>query len=1439
MLSARVESRREKSPNALDLVIAITKDGAPIGRQAKATFAKNPKFPNLRGHERLSDPLGRIPLKGLLVGDFHEPLRLSIEGGPELGLGLYQGALAYAFGAMEGGTPQGSPGQAGQAGNPGSIGDIALTTEPGGKDPGFLETEALRALTGMAGAAASSQGRDGSDGRGVASSGQGLGDAALSRGSAMASNALSGWFGKYGKARVSLGVNRKGRFTGQADFLYPFLERDKFTGFAQAGVRLDRGRSVANLGLGARFGPYDGYLFGANAFLDRDFSGGHTRGGLGAELWKGPIRASSNLYVPLTGFKGSKLREGLLERPASGWDLRLNGKLPFYERITASLGYERWTGSFLEGEGLYSSPSPVRSPKGTLSYGLSYTPVDWLTVEARHGTGGAMKGFSGRVLVNLDIPKRDTGTGSSAGAINASRDPLMLAERASFVDRRYDMPMEYKAAKNYLIRLVGSEGAKHCFRVSNGIGVAWPWTDAKAFPISPGFQVQDLASGVAKSDFVTDGSGLFCLMASPEPGVATGVVRVEAGDASEDFELGFGNDPPITPDADKPVRVAYIGPEGESHLFRTVDDKGFMVPRVNVGVSPDDPRVTVLDHNDRTPKGSFLSDDSGYFRLALSSSDPTVSKVTLALVPEGNDASYADIALAYSLRLSASPLSLDYLKGTDVLFALELDGAPLEEGADVTFEADETLLGGVAGLKTLGPQGRILVPGVLAKGLGSLGPVKARHKGLRSNGLTFTGVGAVRYTLEADKDSLEEGNPTQVVFTLLKDGAKVPPGTQASFQGETLTGFQNPYLVSDFGKVTVPGLTALAGVGHAYAKATIDGSDTNKVGFALSAKPTPPEGVLSLQASPLELAFLESQDITLVPLFDGGKIAKGTSLGILNAQGEFQNLPSALATDDSGHLRLTGVVPVKLGSLSGMRVSLGGKPSNEVFFEVKDDGAYTLRASTDSLPWGLKSPVSFTVLRNGVALPVGSEVRLEPLSQGELGGIGGVFATDGQGGFTATGVEPLAKQGPLAVKALVNGKGTNYVGFEVTGVPADILALTANPQNIPYMEDATVVFGISLNGEPLPSGEGVSFHYAGGRIARLPVAATLSILGEISVSAVMATAVGDLGEIRVSRSGIYSNPVSLTGVADGDLALSADRDRLPFLEGALVTFTILYNGSPLPAGTQVELLPRDAGSLEGLAGTHVTDSLGHVTIPSLTAKSPEGPLLVYAKAIGKVSQEASFQVDLVGPLGLTASTDSLPFLEDAPVGFQVTLKGEPLPKGMSLGYVLDGTQLETAGSSATSQEGGKFQESLKAMAPGGPIPFSVRLGSLVSNDVTFKVAIDGTKVTMDLLVFPEIKDQPSYLGIANLVAPCQSFDLTMAFAYKGSPMANVPLSVTGLGLSSPAGPVTDQYGRLFATIWYDDSFLPGYQSDPNYRVSVGDLVLSLPGPYPMGFASCN
>lgn len=102
--------------------------------------------------------------------------------------------------------------------------------------------------------------------------------------------------------------------------------------FSQLSAQRKEDRTIGNFGLGVRQNVGN-WLLGGNAFYDYDFTRGHRRLGLGTEARTDYLKFSGNYYHPLSDWKDSEDFDFYEERPARGWDIRMESWLPFIRSL--------------------------------------------------------------------------------------------------------------------------------------------------------------------------------------------------------------------------------------------------------------------------------------------------------------------------------------------------------------------------------------------------------------------------------------------------------------------------------------------------------------------------------------------------------------------------------------------------------------------------------------------------------------------------------------------------------------------------------------------------------------------------------------------------------------------------------------------------------------------------------------------------------------------------------------------------------------------------------------------------------------------------------------------------------------------------------------------------------------------------------------------------
>ncbi|ENX2019042.1 inverse autotransporter beta domain-containing protein [Salmonella enterica] len=217
--------------------------------------------------------------------------------------------------------------------------------------------------------------------------------------------------------------------------------------FSQGSLHRTDHRSQANLGFGWRHwttgtaprGLFHGdYMTGLNTFLDYDLSRDHARMGIGAEFWRDYLKMDANLYHRLTNWKNSPDLDDYEERPADGWDLRMEGWLPSYPQLGAKLEYEQYYGNqvaLFDTDHLQSNPRAVTTD-------LTWTPFPLMTVSAgrRQGQNSHFETeFGVNFTLNPDLTWQQQ---TDPAAVAAMR--TLAGSRHDFVERNNNIVLEYR-----------------------------------------------------------------------------------------------------------------------------------------------------------------------------------------------------------------------------------------------------------------------------------------------------------------------------------------------------------------------------------------------------------------------------------------------------------------------------------------------------------------------------------------------------------------------------------------------------------------------------------------------------------------------------------------------------------------------------------------------------------------------------------------------------------------------------------------------------------------------------------------------------------------------------------------------------------------------------------------------------------------------------------
>ncbi|EHK1107509.1 inverse autotransporter beta domain-containing protein [Salmonella enterica] len=331
------------------------------------------------------------------------------------------------------------------------------------------------------------------------------GDAAASMARGMATGkanqTVQDWLSQFGNARVQLNADSDFSLKNSAfDLLHPWWETPDNMLFSQGSLHRTDHRSQANLGFGWRHwttgtaprGLFHGdYMTGLNTFLDYDLSRDHARMGIGAEFWRDYLKMDANLYHRLTNWKNSPDLDDYEERPADGWDLRMEGWLPSYPQLGAKLEYEQYYGNqvaLFDTDHLQSNPRAVTTD-------LTWTPFPLMTVSAgrRQGQNSHFETeFGVNFTLNPDLTWQQQ---TDPAAVAAMR--TLAGSRHDFVERNNNIVLEYR--KKTVIAIALPE------RVEGKSGMQYPLsvTVSKAK-----YGLQDIVWDDA--DFLAAGGKLTC-----------------------------------------------------------------------------------------------------------------------------------------------------------------------------------------------------------------------------------------------------------------------------------------------------------------------------------------------------------------------------------------------------------------------------------------------------------------------------------------------------------------------------------------------------------------------------------------------------------------------------------------------------------------------------------------------------------------------------------------------------------------------------------------------------------------------------------------------------------------------------------------------------------------------------------------------------------------
>ncbi|MCE2004062.1 inverse autotransporter beta domain-containing protein [Enterobacter asburiae] len=313
----------------------------------------------------------------------------------------------------------------------------------------------------------------------------------------VANTEIQQWLSRFGTARVQLDTDNHFSFkNSQLDLLVPLYEKKENLIFTQGSLHRTDNREQVNLGAGIRHFTSE-YMVGGNIFGDYDLSREHARMGFGAEYWRNFLKLSVNGYIRLSEWKDSPVLTDYEERPANGWDIRMQGWIPSLPELGGKLTLEQYYGQDVA---LFGTENLQKNPHA-ITAGINWTPVPLVTLAAEQRLGQSGHNdtrFSLGINYQLGVPW------------NKQIDPASVISMRSLSGRKYDLVdrnnnivLEYKkktVIQLHTVELIVGHAAEHKslnVSVNSIYGLSHIEWDAGALIAAGGKIIQNGADWVA------------------------------------------------------------------------------------------------------------------------------------------------------------------------------------------------------------------------------------------------------------------------------------------------------------------------------------------------------------------------------------------------------------------------------------------------------------------------------------------------------------------------------------------------------------------------------------------------------------------------------------------------------------------------------------------------------------------------------------------------------------------------------------------------------------------------------------------------------------------------------------------------------------------------------------------------------------------------------
>ena len=1188
------------------------------------------------------------------------------------------------------------------------------------------------------------------------------------------------WFtARHATAEISFNAGSKGGKSGSFDMLLPIYDTDRDLVFTQFGFRRSNAhtegyRNTFNAGAGYRRN-IDNWIAGVNAFYDRDMTGKNDRLGLGAEVFTDNVRFSGNLYHRLSDWKMSPDLEDYLERPANGYDLRVEGSLPSLPQVVGKAVYEQYFGDQV---GLFSASDRQKDPRA-VTLGVTYSPVPMigLSVDHRQGQGGQSE-TTAKMTVNYQFGVPLDKQLSTAYSVNHK----LANSRYGLVNRNNEIVLEYRekdAGQIMVPALIHGTGTQVLsfpvtFTDSKLSNFSWVGT-AAGFAMPYGGGATATLTLPAYSDA---GSNLYTLQAVGTDNfgrvVSSNVMQVRvdafqiALERSKSSGMANGTDA-VT------FTATLLEPSGD--------------PKSNTPVTWDvQGTATVQEKDERT-------NQKGQARLKLASRFANSIQVSVQ-EPQGakaeSNASFAgDINSARVVSLTATPSAVvaDGSSSSKLVAQVQdANGNSLPAGVKVDWSAS---LGAVSEASSYTDENSQATVTISSKAMGESTIVAAAVKGSAKAKVTFSadnGTAKVIALSATPTSIIANGAATSTLEATVEDVNSNPVQNAAVAWSTDLGDLSSSTTVTDASgkaRVTLKGTVtgsanvkaaAAAGSSTAAVQLTADASSAKVIDLTATPATIVANGVAVSEL----VATVEDASGHPVP---NAPVTWATDLGSLSSKSS--------TTDANGKARVT-LKGTAAGSASVKASASAGARSAVVQLTADASSAKVIELTA--------TPA--TILANGVATSSlvatvedtgGNPVPNAPVTwTADLGSLSSNSSTTDANGKARVTLKG-ATAGSANVKASASaGASSTTVKLIADASSAKVIDLTATPATILANGVATsslVATVEDAGGNPVPNAP-VTWATDLGSLSSN--SSTTDANGKTQVTLKGAT-LGSATVKATASAGASTTTVKL--IVDASTAMVIDLTASPAIIVAngvatsdLVATVEDASGHPVPNAPVT--WATDLGSLSSTSSTTDANGKARVTLKGATAGSASVKASAVAgarsAAVQLIADASSAKViDLTAtPTTIVANgvavSELVATVEDA--------SGNPVPNAP----VTWATDLGSLSSnSSTTDAGGKARMTLKgATAGSASVKASASAGA---SSTTVKLIADASSAKVIDLTATPATIVANGVASSNLVA-------TVVDA-GGNPVPNAPVTwATDLGSLSAASSTTDASGKAQVTL---------------------------------------